>query len=346
MTAGEPRSTRRAEIGVRRYSAASNKGVLTATRGDPRPDSLLSSLLGYRSDRPPHAATESGLPHDHAPFVADFPESGKMPAQADSSCGRHRSELRWVANSDLRFIRSDPVSSRYCSEAFFVTELYAKAYGYVSQINVDIGDHVKKGQVLAVIEEPELEAQFDKAQAVAQQAKAVLEVAKRQLAGMQADLALQQVTLKRQRELFAGKAATAQTLDETQAKERVSNANVETGKAKITSAEADLEAAKAEVQKLQALLQYDKVVAPFDGVVTKRLVNPGDLVQAATSARTGTRADPLFICEKSSTGRPVSPSMAPSPASGPRSILQRARCGSKSTCRTPTRSWCRECMLR
>jgi multidrug efflux pump subunit AcrA (membrane-fusion protein) len=179
-------------------------------------------------------------------------------------------------------------------QAFFVTDLYAKAYGYVSQINVDIGDHVKKGQVLAVIEEPELEAQFDKAQAVVQQAKAALEVAKRQLAGMQADLALQQVTLKRQKELFAGKAATAQTLDETQAKERVSNANVETGKAKITSAEADLEAAKAEVQKLQALLQYDKVVAPFDGVVTKRLVNPGDLVQAVTSTRTS----PLFTCEE------------------------------------------------
>jgi len=107
-------------------------------------------------------------------------------------------------------------------QAFFATDLYAKAYGYVSQINNDIGDHVKKGQVLAVIEEPELEAQFDKAQAVVQQAKAALEVAKRQFAGMQADLALQQVTLKRQRELFAGKAATAQTLDETQAKERVS----------------------------------------------------------------------------------------------------------------------------
>jgi multidrug efflux pump subunit AcrA (membrane-fusion protein) len=179
-------------------------------------------------------------------------------------------------------------------QAFFVTDLYAKAYGYVSQIHVDIGDHVKKGQVLAVIEEPELAAQFDKAQAVAQQAKAALEVARRQLAGMQADLALQQVTLKRQKELFAGKAATAQTLDETQAKERVSNANVETGKAKITSAEADLEAAKAETARLQALLQYDKVVAPFDGVVTKRLVNPGDLVQAGTSTRTS----PLFTCEE------------------------------------------------
>jgi multidrug efflux pump subunit AcrA (membrane-fusion protein) len=179
-------------------------------------------------------------------------------------------------------------------QAFFATDLYAKAYGYVSQINNDIGDHVKKGQVLAVIDEPELEAQFDRSQAVVQQAKAALEVAKRQLAGMQADLALQQVTLKRQRELFAGKAVTAQTLDETQAKERVSNANVETGKAKITSAEADLQAAKAEAERLQALLQYDKVVAPLDCVVTKRLVNPGDLVQAATPTRT----DPLFTCQK------------------------------------------------
>jgi RND family efflux transporter MFP subunit len=69
---------------------------------------------------------------------------------------------------------------------------------------------------------------------------------------------------------------------------------VETGKAKITSAEADLEAAKAETARLQALLEYDKVVAPFDGVVTKRLVNPGDLVQAGTSTRT----TPLFTCEE------------------------------------------------
>ena len=184
-------------------------------------------------------------------------------------------------------------------QAFFVTDLYAKAYGYVSQINVDIGDHVKKGQVLAVIEEPELEAQFDKAQAVVQQAKAALEVAKRQLAGMQADLALQQVTLKRQKQLFAGKASTAQTLDEAQAKQGVSSANVETGKAKITSAEADLQAAKAEAERLQALLQYDKIVAPFDGVVTRRLVNPGDLVQAATSTRTA----PLFSLQKLDTVR-------------------------------------------
>lgn len=179
-------------------------------------------------------------------------------------------------------------------QAFFVTDLYAKDSGYVTQINYDIGDYVKKGQVLAVINDPELGAQFAKAQAAVQQAKAALEVAKRQLVGMQADLVLQQVTLKRQEELFAGKAATPQTLDEAKAKAGVSAANLETGKARITLAEADIQAAKAEADRLQALLQYDKIVAPFDGVVTRRLVNPGDLVQSATTTRT----TPLFTVQE------------------------------------------------
>ena len=122
-------------------------------------------------------------------------------------------------------------------------------------------------------------------------------VAKRQLAGMEADLVVLHYARRseRQKELFAGKAATAQTLDEARAKEGVASAAVETGKAKINLADADsLQAAKAEADQLQALLQYDKIIAPFDGVVTRRLVNPGDLVQSATATRTA----PLFTCQK------------------------------------------------
>jgi multidrug efflux pump subunit AcrA (membrane-fusion protein) len=178
-------------------------------------------------------------------------------------------------------------------QAFFATDLYAKDSGYISQVGNDIGDHVRKGQVLAVIEDPELQAQFDRAQAAVLQAKAALNVAERQVGSMQADLVLQQVTLKRQKELFAGKAATAQSLDEAQSKESVSKANLETEKAKILLADANVRAANAEVERLQALLHYDKVVAPFDGVVTRRLVNPGDLVQAATATRT----TPLFTVQ-------------------------------------------------
>jgi RND family efflux transporter MFP subunit len=179
-------------------------------------------------------------------------------------------------------------------QAYFVTDLYAKDSGFVSQVNNDLGDHVKKGAVLAVISDPELQAQFQKAQAAVQQTESALEVAKRQLVGLQADLALQQVTLKRQRELFAGRAATAQSLDEARAKEGVASAAAETGKAKVKLAEADVTAAEAELERLSALLQYDNITAPFDCVVTRRLVNPGDLVQAATATRTS----PLFTCQE------------------------------------------------
>jgi multidrug efflux pump subunit AcrA (membrane-fusion protein) len=179
-------------------------------------------------------------------------------------------------------------------QAFFVTDLYAKDSGYISAVNADIGDHVKKGQVLAVIDDPELQAQFDKARASRQQNRAALDVAMRQLLGLQADLALRDVTLRRQRALFAGKAATAQSLDEAQAKEAVSKANLETGKAKIGLAQANLQVAEAETERLRALVGYDHILAPFDGVVTRRLVNPGDLVQAATT----TRMHALFTCQQ------------------------------------------------
>jgi RND family efflux transporter MFP subunit len=180
-------------------------------------------------------------------------------------------------------------------QAFFATDLYAKDSGYISQINADIGDHVKKGDVLAVIDDPELDQQFARAQAAVQQASAALDVAKRRLVGLQADRTLQQVTLKRWELLFAGKAVTTQQLDEQRAKENVSGANLEVGQADITLAGANLQAAKVDQQRLQALVDYTKIVAPFDGIITRRLVNPGDLVQSATATRP---LAALFTCQE------------------------------------------------
>lgn len=180
-------------------------------------------------------------------------------------------------------------------QAFFATDLYAKDSGYISQINADIGDHVKKGDVLAVIDDPELEQQYARAQAAVQQAKAALEVARRRLGGLQADRTLQQVTLKRWEQLFAGKAVTNQQLDEQRAKENVSDANLQVGEADIALSEANLLAANADLQRLQALVSYTKITAPFDGIITRRLANPGDLVQAATTTRP---VAALFTCQE------------------------------------------------
>ena len=203
-------------------------------------------------------------------------------------------------------------------EAFYATDLYAKNAGYVVKINNDIGDHVKKGQILALIEDPELQAQAEKAQAVVGQAKAALDVARRELAGLEADLELQRVTLERQKLLYAGKAATAQMVDEAQAKQDVARAAVETAKAKIHLAEADLEAARADLSRFDTLLEYNKITAPFDGVVTRRLLNPGDLVQAATSTRT----TPLFTLQMLDVVRVF--------AFVPQSSVSRIRVGSRA----------------
>jgi multidrug efflux pump subunit AcrA (membrane-fusion protein) len=95
-------------------------------------------------------------------------------------------------------------------QAFYATDLFAKESGYISQINADIGDQVKKNQVLAVIETPELQQQLMRSRAAVQQAAAALDVAKRRLTGLEADRALQQATLKRTEQLFPGKAMTGQ----------------------------------------------------------------------------------------------------------------------------------------
>ena len=146
-----------------------------------------------------------------------------------------------------------------------------------------------------MIETPELQQQLMRSRAAVQQAAAALDVAKRRLTGLQADRALQQATLKRTEQLFAGKAMTGQQLDEQRAKEGVSAANLGVGQGDVALAEANLAAANADLQRLQAMVEYTKIIAPFDGVITRRLVNLGDLVQAATANRP---TAPLFTCQE------------------------------------------------
>jgi|SRR5579884_2269310 len=212
-------------------------------------------------------------------------------------------------------------------DAFWSADQYAKTAGYVSEVKHDLGDHVTKGEVLAVLHVPELEKNLTQARAnlaakqqmrkaadaAVAQAQQALAVARSQLAALHAEQEFQQVTLKRQEELSAGKAATPQQLDEIRVKAKVAEANVSTGEAKVMSAQADIRAAEANrdvataqadvadaaVQEVEALLEYTRIVAPFDGIVTRRQVNPGDLVQAATTNRTM----PLFTVQQLDTVR-------------------------------------------
>jgi RND family efflux transporter MFP subunit len=125
--------------------------------------------------------------------------------------------------------------------------LYAKATGYLQRIDVDKGDSVKKGQLLAVIEVPELEQKLKRAQA---------------------NLEVERVTYERLNSVWQSD------------KRLVAREDVDVARGKFAQAQAD-------VEELQALVGYTRMVAPFDGVVTARYVDPGALIEAQGSASGG-----------------------------------------------------------
>jgi RND family efflux transporter MFP subunit len=153
-------------------------------------------------------------------------------------------------------------------------DLHAKVSGYVRDIYVDVGDHVKEGQVLAVLEVPELEENQKKAEA------AVL-TAQQEVQSAQAEFEEQdQIT---QRMNAAAKSAPGllaqQDIDTAADKARGAAANLEAAKQKVAEAE-------AEKDREQTLADYAKIIAPFDGVVTKRFADTGSLIQAGTASNT------------------------------------------------------------
>jgi RND family efflux transporter MFP subunit len=184
-------------------------------------------------------------------------------------------------------------------EAFEETDLFAKVSGYLSDVRVDIGDHVKAGQVLAVISVPEMENELAEDEAQLDSRQRSLETAQRQVDHNKANVTLQDVTLKRQEVLFKGREIANQTLDEARANADIAKADVGVAEANRAFAAAQVALAAATVERIKTLLAYSQIVAPFDGVVARRLVNRGDLVQAATSTRT----TPLFTVQRIDTIR-------------------------------------------
>ena len=172
-------------------------------------------------------------------------------------------------------------------EAFEETDLFAKVSGYVSDVRVDIGDHVKAGQVLALIDVPELKQELAEATAQLESRRSSLESARRQLDHNKADLALQNALSKDREQLGEGRGFISdRTLDQVRANVEIAKADVGVAEANRDVAANQIDVAAATVEKIKILLAYTQIVAPFDGVVARRQVNRGDLVQAATVART------------------------------------------------------------
>ena len=168
-------------------------------------------------------------------------------------------------------------------------ELHAKVAGYIRNIYVDIGDHVRQGQVLAVLEIPELVAQVDEAKAAVHHAEEEIQRAQSNVSRAEADnvaLHANAVRLVNTDKVRPGLIAQ-QELDDATSKDRSSQAQVDAAKSGLAAAKQQLEGAKANLQHFTALSDYAKIVAPYNGVVTWRFSDTGALVQAGTSNTSG-----------------------------------------------------------
>jgi len=163
-------------------------------------------------------------------------------------------------------------------EPMYSASVFARTNGYVEKRFVDIGTHVKAGQILALISTPEIDQQLNQARANVQEAAAAVEQSKAALQQAQANLDLARLTRDRYAPLIKTHAVTQQSVDDTEQAFNARNADVSAAAANISVAQARLSAEKANVERLMQLQGFERVVAPFEGVITARNVERGDLV--------------------------------------------------------------------
>jgi RND family efflux transporter MFP subunit len=156
------------------------------------------------------------------------------------------------------------------TQAFDDTPIYARTNGYLKKFFVDIGQHVTEGELMAVIETPEIDEQ--------------LQVAQADLKSAQADLSLADTTAHRYQNLLKSDSVSQQETDVA-----VSGA---------AAKRAAVDAAEANVRRLQQLQSFERIYAPFSGIVTARNTDIGDLIDAGSGS-----AQPKDLFRIAATGK-------------------------------------------
>jgi multidrug efflux pump subunit AcrA (membrane-fusion protein) len=159
--------------------------------------------------------------------------------------------------------------------------IYARSSGYVRKRLVDIGDHVRVGQLLATVEAPDLDQQVAQARAAVAQAQQQLAQAQAQLVQSNAQLELARVTRDRYAILVKKGALSRQDGDNQETNFQTAQATVGAFAANVHAAEENVRAARASLDRLIALQGYEEVTAPFAGIITARLVDQGYFISAA-----------------------------------------------------------------
>jgi RND family efflux transporter MFP subunit len=197
-----------------------------------------------------------------------------------------------VTNPKRATVRREIRRPGYNIEAYQSTKAYAKISGYVRTWKFDLGDTVKRDEVMAELFVPEMEVEVQQREAAVVQAGAEIRQAGAAVLTAQAEYEHSKSQYERlQRVMKNGGVITEEQVNEFRFRFEASRAAVTKAQADVAVAEGKLQVAEKARDYAKTLLQYTRIPAPFAGVVTRRFVNEGDFVQPAA----GQKGDPLFV---------------------------------------------------
>jgi RND family efflux transporter MFP subunit len=164
-------------------------------------------------------------------------------------------------------------------------DIHAKVAGYIRRIYVDVGDHVNSGQLLAVLEVPELAAQLTGAQAGVRAAEEQVRRAQGDVQRAQSMHAAAHSAFTRLKQAADSRSGLVaqQEVDDSQAKDLEAEGQMASAEASLSAAQQQLEVAEANRKQVGAMADYMHITAPFAGVITSRSADTGSLVSAGTT---------------------------------------------------------------
>jgi RND family efflux transporter MFP subunit len=207
-------------------------------------------------------------------------------------------------------------------------DVMAKVAGYVKKINVDVGDRVNQGQLLATLEIPEMTDELTKAQASVERSSAEVARARDEVQRAESAHQMAHLSYERLAAVFRNRPGLVaqQEIDDAHGKDLVSEAQVASAKSNLNAAVQQVSVNKAEQGKSRTMFEYTRVTAPFTGVITKRYADTGSMIQAGTASQT--QAMPLVRLSQNSLLRLILPV--------PESAVPRVHVGQQVNVRVPT----------
>ncbi len=215
-----------------------------------------------------------------------------LPCLVFTGCEGKQTDSAPIATASVAPVTLGDLSSKLTVAGEFQpyqeVELHAKVSGYIQKINVDIGDRVKNGQVIATLEVPELTAQVAGSQAEVRHSQSEIEREQSSVALAEANYTAVHAAYTRLSEASKRRPGLVaeQELDDARAKDLDAQAKINVAKSALEASKEQLGISQADNQRVRSLKDYSVVTAPFTGVITMRYADVGSLIQAGTASNT------------------------------------------------------------